>query len=221
MKKYLIGGVVGALLALVAGYLWKGHEADRLAIENTVLTEQLAQAKTEHQKWLEDAMKYIEGQDAQINELQGMTDSLMTVNADLENEINSLHGSSAAALAEAAALRAEVQPALDANPKLKTYVLHLEKVIRDQSDEIELYMKYTENWKQVAANSEKKYLAQVQISDTYKAAIDREAALRKATEQRLSLQDKRIALLSKHKKWALGATAIVIGAAILTATLSD
>jgi len=222
MKKYLIGAAAGAILALAAGWLWKGHAVSELATENMVLEAKLEAATAEHQKWLEDAMKYIQGQDDQINELQGKTDSLMTVNADMEVQILALSQSAASASAEAEALRADVQPAIEANPKLKTYVLHLEKVIKDQSAEVELYMKYTANWKEAWSNSEKKYQAAVRISDTYKQALDREAALRKAVEERLSLQDKRISLLETRTRKLKWGTALAAGAGVLLgAILSD
>lgn len=215
MKKAAIWLTIGILVGVVGGYFISSCKDAPLKAENTRLKEEILVQK-QRVEWLADeAMKEMDKINAENDILRGENDSLMTVNNDLFTQIGEAHQDSSEAIAAAQALREEVLPAIEANPKLKTYVFNLEKAVKDQSTEIELHMKYEENWKRAYFNSEKINLGLRVEVDKYKDMWTSEKALRQKVELRLNLQDKRVGILSGRLRLTSTGGVLIVAAGLV------
>lgn len=220
MKKAAKWLIIGILAGAVAGWVITSLLDAPLKKENAQLKDQIAAVKVDLEILEKTLTAEREALLEQIGGLQGNIDSLMTVNVGLENDLLASQQSTADLEAHAAALQEEVQPVLDANPKVRELVLNLMAQVAGGKDQVLILAKQKENLEEALVNSENKYLAQVKMTDTYKVQLEREAALRQLVETRLSLQDKRVGVLERRQKLTIGGAGLAVGAAVLTAILS-
>lgn len=218
MKKIITWLIVGILAGLVGGYFIQSCRDAPLKKENAQLKADIALMKVVQTELETSSAKQIADLLDQIGGLQGNIDSLMTINGDLETTLETLGQTAADLGAQAEALKAEVQPAIDANPKLKLFVGNLLAQIANGRDQIFTLTKQVETWKSAFANSELISLDYKKGMETYKALWEGEKALRQKIEIRLNLQDKRVGILEGRIRLTSTA-AVVIGAGALVAIL--
>jgi hypothetical protein len=216
MKKIITWLIAGIVAGLVGGYLIQSCRDAPLKKENAQLKADIAPMKVAQTELEASSAAQISALLENIGTLQGNIDSLMTVNADLETDLENSRQDAAALEAQAGILMAEVQPAIDANPKLKVFVGNLLAQIANGKDQIFTLTKQVETWKGAFISSEGKYQAQLKISDNYKVLWEGENALRLKVEQRLAIQDLRIVSLeNKFRLIGIGGIAVAAVAVVL------
>lgn len=219
MKKAALFILVGILIGLLCGYIYLTKKEAPLKKENAALKEEITAMKVDQQHLEEQSSKKIEELLSEIGGLQGNIDSLMTVNNDLENDLAASKQDAAQLEAAAAMLQAEVQPAIDANPKLKEFVGNLMGQIASGKEQISVLAKQVGTWRGAFANSEKKGLLIQAESDTYKALWTGEKALRQKVELRLNLQTKRVSLLQGRLRLTTTGGLLIAGVVLATTLL--
>ena len=136
------------------------------------LTGQYEEALKAQKALVAEKDKAIVVQQAAIAELDKKLYTSAQVIGQMTTAIGQAQASEAAAAAESAKLKADVQPVIDANPKLKAFVFSLESRLA-QKDGIILTLEArdVERVKQIAA-WQGKYDAQVVISESWKAQYE-------------------------------------------------
>jgi len=218
MKTIITWLIVGVLAGLIGGYFYSSCKDGPLKRENAALKEEIADMKVVQTELEAHSLGEIQKLLEQIRGLQGNIDSLMTVNVDLENDLAVARGRATEIEAQAGPLLAEVQPVLDANPRVKELVMNLMAQVATGKDQIFTLSKQVETWKAAFFNSALKGLDYKKGMDVYKALWEGEKALRQKIEIRLNLQDKRVGILEGRIKLTSMAGA-ALGAAGLAAIL--
>lgn len=221
MKKYLIGFVIGVILAAVAGIIYVGHKTKALTIQNAQLKADYSALQNTVISMENANEKKIKAAMGQIAALTAKNDDLAQANAGLtekimvqENKVANLHEQNKILLSQ-------VQPVIDGNPALKMYVENLHLEIGAIEEEVFTLKEKVKNSETRAANSEAKFQAQLVISEAYKADWEEEKGLRLKGETRQSQLEKTVATLNLRPKWgtvALGGGTVVV-AAVATALL--
>jgi len=219
MKKIITWLIVGVLAGLVGGYFYSSCKDGPLKKENAALKEEIAAMKVVQTELEAHSLGEIQKLLEQIGGLQGNIDSLMFVNVGLENDLTVARARTAELEAAAGPLLAEVQPVLDANPRVKELVMNLLAQVASGKDQFSLATKKADTWEQAYVNSEKKYQAQLKISETYKVLWEGEKGLRQKIEIRLNLQSKRVGILEGRVKLTSTAGVVVGGVALLAILL--
>ena len=198
MKRLAAGMLVGVLIGLVGWYIYLSARDSPLKRENEALKKEIAMARVELEVLEKQSLARIEELTEQIGGLQGNIDSLMFVSAQLEEEAERLRGESAALEAETAMLKEELQPVIDANPRLRLFVDGLfAQVAKERELGFSLAKRY-ETMEEAFLNSEKKSVALAEEAELYKGLWTRERDHREKVELRLNLQDKRVVSLERR-----------------------
>jgi chromosome segregation ATPase len=213
MKKYIIGAIVGILVMTIGGHFY---------------------TKARVSKWKQDAIEWKQSYEAEkaivaqnelasnqkidlllekIGDLQGNIDSLMTVNADLENHIIYLEQTNEETGAAIDQLMTEVQPVLDSNPKVRELVDRLKSQNANKDQIIFTLKEQRANDQKIIFNLTDKYEAQVQISSELKLSLEAKAALLAKAELRVNLLDKRVAALGRSGDLK---SVLTVGVALVT-----
>ena len=218
MKTIITWLIVGVLAGLIGGYFYSSCKDGPLKRENAALKEEIADMKVVQTELEAHSLGEIQKLLEQIRGLQGNIDSLMTVNVDLENDLAVARGRATEIEAQAGPLLAEVQPVLDANPRVKELVMNLMAQVATGKDQIFTLSKQVETWKGAFVNSELKGLDYKKGMDVYEALWEGEKALRQKIEIRLNLQSKRVGILEGRIKLTSMA-GVALGAVGLAAIL--
>lgn len=163
MKKYAVVVTVVAVAALAWIFLGpKDHEwRDRYFADIVPL-----QA---NEKILVDAIKRLE---VERDSLYGQIDSANTIIASKTEEIDELKMEGSAIAAENKKLKIEIQPVLDANPKVAEFVAGLEaQIVNKDKIILAMELKYAEKEKAYDAK-EKQFQIQLQITSSKDAIIE-------------------------------------------------
>jgi hypothetical protein len=136
----------------------------------------IAQADNEMTK------KHIDELESKQAELQGMIDSQATIIASKESTIASLKKSVVTSNAATEALRTEVQPVLDQNPKVAELVASLDTGIMLRDGVISEQESLIRALKDRITLGDERFDNQVKISQEWKTMYDREHALRLQAE---------------------------------------
>ena len=219
MKKIITWLIVGIVAGLVGGYLFQSCRDAPLKKENAQLKADIALMKVVQTELEASSAKEIAALLENIGTLQGNIDSLMTVNAELEVDLENSRQDAANLEAQAGILMAEVQPAIDANPKLRLFVGNLLAQIANGKDQIFTLTKQVETWKDAFANSELKGLGYKEGMDVYKGLWEGEKGLRQKIEIRLNLQDKRVGILGGRIRLTSTVGVVGVGVALLAILL--
>jgi regulator of replication initiation timing len=213
MKKYLTGAIVGILVTMLGGHFYTRWKMADLKKDNAILKEEIGATKTALAQLTLESDKRIEALLEQIGGLQGNIDSLVFANANLEEELQAQRESREAAEARAASLQAEIQPVLDANPKVREAFEAKDRVIAGLKAENFTLVQQRKNDQEIIFNLTQKYEAQVHISLEYQAQLFETRGLLQKVELRLNQQDRRVALLQRQGAWK---TYGIVGVGILT-----
>jgi len=200
MKKIITWLIVGVLVGLVGGYFYSSCKDGPLKRENAALKEEITEMKVVQTELEAHSLGEIQKLLEQIGGLQGNIDSLMFVNVGLENDLSASQAHAAALEAQTGPLLAEVQPFLDANPRVKELVMNLMAQVATGKDQVFTLSKQVETWKGAFANSELKGLDYKKGMDAYRVLWEGEKALRQKIEIRLNLQSKRVGILEGRIK---------------------
>ena len=200
MKKIITWLIVGVLVGLVGGYFYSSCKDGPLKRENAALKEEITEMKVVQTELEAHSLGEIQKLLEQIGGLQGNIDSLMTANVGLENDLSASQAHAAALEAQTGPLLAEVQPVLDANPRVKELVMNLMAQVATGKDQVFTLSKQVETWKGAFANSELKGLDYKKGMDAYRVLWEGEKALRQKIEIRLNLQSKRVGILEGRIK---------------------
>ncbi len=179
----VIGALVFAVLVLLDGRHQMGREISAWRAENTSLRKANAEAEAASRAAIADL-------EAANATLAGEADSLATVIASKDGTIAALRGKVAATKAETALLRTEIQPVLDANPKVSELVTSLDATIALQSALIMEQQELVTTLKRRVELGDERLANQVAIGDEWRAMYERERALRVNCEQGLGLYQK-------------------------------
>jgi len=217
MKKYLTGAIIGILVASLGGHFysrWRTAELrqqnESLRTEIVIMTEGLEQ----HERM---SNQKIDALLVSIGELQGNIDSLMFVNANLETELGAAAAHTSEAEARAAALTAEIQPVLDANPTVREAFAAKDEAIASLKVENFTLKQQRANDQKIIFSLTEKYEAQVRISTEYLGQVTAAKGLLAKVELRLNLQDKRVVRLERLSNWKTGG--IVVAGAVALALM--
>ena len=145
--------------------------------------------------------------EASQEELKGMIDSQATIIASKEATISSLKKSVVASNATTEALRNEVQPVLDQNPKVAQLVASLDAGILLRDTLITEQTTVINSLKERIALGDQRFDNQVKISNEWKAMYEREQTLRVAAENLFKLSERRVSRNKLVTKVALGVAA--------------
>ena len=145
--------------------------------------------------------------EASQEELKGMIDSQATIIASKESTISSLKKSVVASNATTEALRNEVQPVLDQNPKVAQLVASLDAGILLRDTLITEQTTVINSLKERIALGDQRFDNQVKISNEWKAMYEREQTLRVAAENLFKLSERRVSRNKLVTKVALGVAA--------------
>lgn len=198
MKRLAAGILIGILIGLAGWYIYLSARDSPLKRENDALKKEIASAKTALEFLEKEASVKIEELLETIGGLQGNIDSLMFVSAQLEEEVERLRGESAALEAETAMLKEELQPVIDANPRLRVFVDGLFAQIAKERELGFTLARRCDTLEEAFLNSEKKSVALAEEVEIYKGLWTREKDLRGKVELRLNLQDKRVVSLERR-----------------------
>jgi uncharacterized protein YneF (UPF0154 family) len=220
MKKVLFWLVIGLLAGAIGGYFVTDCRDAPLKRENAALKEEISVQKLEFETLEKFSAAKVSGLLEQIGGLQGNIDSLMFANVGLENALEGHRRTVEVQSAEIRELRtAEVEELMERYPALRAYDLAKDRLIETKDKMIFTLVKQVETWKDAFANSEKKYQAQVEITGIERAQKEAVKALLQKVETRLSLQDRRVALLERRQLWTVGSGALVVVAVVLVSIL--
>ena len=195
MKRIITWLLVGVVAGLAGGYLYTSCKDGPLKRENAALKKEIADMKIVQTELEAQSLGEIQGLLEQIGGLQGNIDSLMFVNVGLENKLSAGAHAIAERNLEIETLKVDAQAAIDANPAVRRLFEAYEAGRIEDKTQIFNLGQQVVTWKDAFGESEKKYLAQLKISDNYKGLWEGEKALRLKVEQRLALQDVRIVSL--------------------------
>ena len=145
--------------------------------------------------------------EASQEELKGMIDSQATIIASKEATISSLKKSVVASNATTEALRNEVQPVLDQNPKVAQLVASLDAGILLRDTLITEQTTVINSLKERIALGDQRFDNQVKISNEWKSMYEREQTLRVAAENLFKLSERRVSRNKLVTKVALGVAA--------------
>ena len=217
MKKIIPWIIAGALACLFGGYFYSSCRDALLREENARLEAVIEDMKVIQTELEAHSLGEIQKLLEQIGGLQGNIDSLMFVNVGLENDLSASQAHAAALEAQTGPLLAEVQPVLDANPRVKELVMNLMAQVATGKDQVFTLSKQVETWKGAFANSELKGLDYKKGMDAYRVLWEGEKALRQKIEIRLNLQSKRVGILEGRIKLTsmAGAGALAAGLAAI------
>jgi len=126
--------------------------------------------------------KYIGELESRQSELQGMIDSQDTIIASKDSVISTLKGKVKDATAETAKLRTEVQPVLDANPKVAELVASLDAGIALRDNLIVEQEDLIRTMKKRIDLGDERFANQVKISEGWKDMYEKEHSLRLQAE---------------------------------------
>jgi len=136
--------------------------------------------------------KVIEAAAIENIELDKKLYSSQQVIGQMTSTIGQAQAGEAAAAAESAKLKTEVQPAIDANPKLKAFVLSLESRLT-QKDGIILTLEARDVERvQQIASWRGKFDAQVQASEAWKAKYDAQERIASLSGEALKLANRKL-----------------------------
>lgn len=216
MKKAIGWIIFGIIAGLVGGYFYTSCKDGPLKKENAQLKVEIADMKVVQTQLEETSLKQIARLLDQIGGLQGNIDSLMFVNVGLENDLAVARARTTELEAAAGPLLTEVQPVLDANPRVKELVMNLLGQVASGKDQIFTLTKQVETWKGAFSSSELKGLDYKKGMDVYKGLWEGEKSLRMKVEQRLALQDLRVVSLeNKFRLTGIGGIAVGIAVVVL------
>ncbi len=219
MKNFIVGFLCGMIVVAVGGYFITGWIDKELKKKNDELKIEIAEGLAKLNAAEKDAKEKIAAATEVIGNLQGNIDSLMTVIAEKDKKIEANEKTNGTLEAENAKMKADVQPALDANPKLAQYVANLELMHKNDRDEIFTLKEKAKSWEDAFVNSEKKFQAQVKITVEYKALWEGEKEQRQRVESRLRIQDKRVSILEKRSILTIGSGVVAVVAVVVVASL--
>lgn len=212
--------IIGILAGAALGYFVPSCRDSKLKRENADLKAQITEQTLEVEALEKTHSAERDALLEQIGGLQGNIDSLMTVNAELETQLSDEQVTGAQIGAQVNALVTEVQPVLDANPRVKELVLTLMAQVANKDSQIFTLSSQKKNLQDALVSSGQKFQAQLKITDTYKADWESELGLRRMVETRLNLQDRRVGILERRSKLTIGGAALAVGAAALLSILS-
>jgi len=218
MKKYIVGFIIGALVAIAVSNLVGVWQDAKLKDENAGLKADIKELDLKWASLEATSNKKIADLLESIGGLNGNIDSLMFVNSNLEEANRKRERENSAISAENKKMKTEIQPVLDANPRVKEFVSNLETINENQAKVIFTLKEQRTNDQSIILSWSEKYIAQVRISEEYalqlsavKDRLDKEKTL-------TSLQGKTIQKL-RRQKGAIGILTAVgwvgLGAAIL------
>jgi hypothetical protein len=218
MKKYIVGFIIGALVAIAVSNLVGVWQDAKLKDENAGLKADIKELDLKWASLEATSNKKIADLLESIGGLNGNIDSLMFVNSNLEEANRKRERENSAISAENKKMKTEIQPVLDANPRVKEFVSNLETINENQAKVIFTLKEQRTNDQSIILSWSEKYIAQVRISGEYalqlsavKDRLDKEKTL-------TSLQGKTIQKL-RRQKGAIGILTAVgwvgLGAAIL------
>ena len=148
-------------------------------------SQQLREAKLAYQAYRQISIADTEMKKAQIaalesrqSELMGQIDSTNTVIAARDEEITLQKKKFAEIVGQTEILRTEVQPVIDANPKLREFVAGLDATILAQNWLIVEQDKQVASLKERIMFDDERYANEQAISANWKAAYENELALR-------------------------------------------
>lgn len=215
MKKYLIGILIG----LAAGYIYSSCRASKWKAD-------AANWKAEYEKQkvvVAESEAASNGRIAELLEkiggLQGNIDSLVFANAGLEELLADKEHANGELQEEAELLKAEVQPVLDANPKVAALVSNLQEQIGNKDSIIFTLREQRENDQKIIFSLTQKYEGQVQISMEYMAQLKDTKGLLRTAELRLNLLEKRVAWLGIQGDWKTLGLVAAVTATVLSIVL--
>jgi len=218
MKKYIVGFIIGALVAIAVSNLVGVWQDAKLKDENAGLKADIKELDLKWASLEATSNKKIADLLESIGGLNGNIDSLMFVNSNLEEANRKRERENSVISAENKKMKTEIQPVLDANPRVKEFVSNLETINENQAKVIFTLKEQRTNDQSIILSWSEKYIAQVRISEEYalqlsavKDRLDKEKTL-------TSLQGKTIQKL-RRQKGAIGILTAVgwvgLGAAIL------
>jgi len=218
MKKYIVGFIIGALVAIAVSNLVGVWQDAKLKDENAGLKADIKELDLKWASLEATSNKKIADLLESIGGLNGNIDSLMFVNSNLEEANRKRERENSVISAENKKMKTEIQPVLDANPRVKEFVSNLETINENQAKVIFTLKEQRTNDQSIILSWSEKYIAQVRISGEYalqlsavKDRLDKEKTL-------TSLQGKTIQKL-RRQKGAIGILTAVgwvgLGAAIL------
>jgi chromosome segregation ATPase len=218
MKKYIAGFIIGALVAIAVSNLVGVWQDAKLKDENAGLKADIKELDLKWASLEATSNKKIADLLESIGGLNGNIDSLMFVNSNLEEANRKRERENSVISAENKKMKTEIQPVLDANPRVKEFVSNLETINENQAKVIFTLKEQRTNDQSIILSWSEKYIAQVRISEEYalqlsavKDRLDKEKTL-------TSLQGKMIQKL-RRQKGAIGILTAVgwvgLGAAIL------
>ena len=203
MKKALtIVAIVLAVAAVVS--FFRSCQADAALKQAKADYEELRRIADADHAMSKDHIAELE---ASQEELKGMIDSQATIIASKEATISSLKKSVVASNATTEALRNEVQPVLDQNPKVAQLVASLDAGILLRDTLITEQTTVINSLKERIALGDQRFDNQVKISNEWKAMYEREQTLRVAAENLFKLSERRVSRNKLVTKVALGVAA--------------
>lgn len=195
MKKYLkyLKYIPPALILVVITFLLGRCPSDQKAVyyKGQYEAERALRMIAEGQ-----AAARIDAQERVVAELMGALDSAYTVISGLDEKITMLREANTALGETSARLRAEVQPVIDANPKLREFIFSLDAEIANRDGIIFALAQKVLAQEEVINIQQGIIAAKTQIIGDKDIIIDHEKSLRLLAEKRLKLADQRV---GQHK----------------------
>jgi len=177
------------------------------------LSDALAKQKQETLAAHEREENLRQEKEEEIATLRGEIDSSNTILAGLLLRADQAEAQAAARKEENERLRQEVQPVIDANPRLKAYVLSLNQTIADQGEAIVSLRFSLVEQERLVGLYQRQLQAQIEISESWKRQYEAEQALRIGFESSFLLSQRSLRKAKSREKWIAGAAGI--GGALL------
>jgi chromosome segregation ATPase len=218
MKKYFIGFVVGAVLAVIGGSIYLDWKTKDLQKQNAQMKQEWDAAKAQFLVQDKESQKKIEAAMAVISGLQGNIDSLNFENAKLTDQVFHQDTAIAGLEEENKKLKTkEVEAVIASNPALKKYVDNLLSQISANKAEVFTLKEKVENAEKRAASSEGKFAAlEIAFGTCTADNLSLKGLLQKA-ETNMSRQAQTILDLGKRPTWmsfSLGTGGAVVVAVV-------
>jgi len=218
MKKDVIGFIVGGLAMLAIATIVGVWQDKNLKADNAALQAEI-DAMYEGWKILETSSNNkIDALLKSIGELNGQIDSLMFANAGLEETIAQKDRENAIIADENEQMRTEIQPVLDANPKVAQFVANLESMVVNYKEIVFTFQEEVKNYKGIVFSLTEKYNAQARISEEYKLQLDQVKSLLDKEKTLTSLQGKMIQKVRRQRN-GIGVLSVAVLAGIGVASL--
>lgn len=207
MRRILTAALVTGLILLVMYLL----DSKRTKVEelNDTIAKKNEEVKVAHER--EEALR--QEKDEEIATLRGEIDSTNTVLSRYVERARKAEASAAARAEENERLRAEVQPVIDANPKLRSYIDNLHIEISDYKDTITNLRAALGQAQEREALYLKQTLALQETIESWKRQYENERGFRTALES--AFAQSQIALRKEQAKRKWIAAAAGIGGALL------